>query len=77
MDEAEKILRVEQDIPWLPKPNESYVVLSSHLPPHELVTTAFALAFTDDCLLLNAVLFDLNNSRRAIRIQWPICQGRP
>ena len=52
MDEAEKILRVEQDIAWLPKPNESHVVLSSHLPPQELIATAFALAFAGDDLLM-------------------------
>lgn len=52
MDEAEKILRIEQDITWLPKPNESHVVLSSLLPPGELITTAFALAFAGDHLLM-------------------------
>jgi len=52
MKEAEKILRTEQDIPWLPRPNESHVVLSSLLPPRELVTTAFAVAFAGDRLLM-------------------------
>jgi 8-oxo-dGTP diphosphatase len=52
MNEAEKILRVEQDIEWLPKPNESQVVLSSLLPSRELITTALALAFAGDHLLM-------------------------
>lgn len=52
MDETEKILRIEHNIAWLPKPNESQLVLSSHLPALELVTTAFAVAFAGDCLLM-------------------------
>jgi 8-oxo-dGTP diphosphatase len=50
--EAEKILRVEQDIAWLPRPNECQTVLSSHLPSQELVTTALMLAFAGDRLLM-------------------------
>jgi 8-oxo-dGTP diphosphatase len=52
MDEAKKILRVEHNLAWLPEPNESRLVLSSHLPPLELVTTAFVLAFAGDSLLM-------------------------
>jgi 8-oxo-dGTP pyrophosphatase MutT (NUDIX family) len=52
MPEVKKILRVEHNLAWLPKPNESQVVLSSHLPPLKLVTTAFALAFAGDRLLM-------------------------
>ena len=52
MSQTEKILRIEQNIPWLPKPNESQVVLSSLLPPLNLVKTALALAFSGDCLLM-------------------------
>jgi len=52
MDETEKRLRIEHNIVWLPKPNESQLVLSSQLPPLELVTTAFAIAFAGDCLLM-------------------------
>ena len=52
MNEVEKILRVEQNIAWLPKPNESQIVLSSLLPEQELVTTALVLAFAGDHLLM-------------------------
>ena len=52
MDEAKKILRVEHNLAWAPEPNESQLVLSSRLPPLELVTTAFALAFVGDRLLM-------------------------
>lgn len=52
MDEAKKILRVEHNLAWAPKPNESQLVLSPHLPPLELVTTAFAFAFAGDRLLM-------------------------
>jgi 8-oxo-dGTP diphosphatase len=52
MREREKLLRVEHNIVWLPQPNESQVVLASHLPPQELITTALALAFAGDRLLM-------------------------
>ncbi len=52
MKEAEIILRIEKDIAWLPRPNEGQIVLSSLLPPRESITTAFALAFAGERLLL-------------------------
>ncbi len=52
MQEAEKVLRIEQDLAWLPKPNESRVVLSSQLPPLALLATALTLAFRDGSLLV-------------------------
>lgn len=51
MQEAEKILQVEHNISWLPKPNEGRIVLSSHLPPGELTSTSFVLAFTGERFL--------------------------
>lgn len=51
MHKAEHILQVERDIPWLPLPNEGTTVLSAHLPPDELIATAFVLAFAGDRLL--------------------------
>lgn len=51
MQEAEKILQVEQNIAWLPQPNEARIVLSSQLPPRELIVTSFVLAFAEDRLL--------------------------
>jgi len=51
MNEVEKILRIEQDIAWLPRPNECQTVLSSQLPSQELVSTALVVAFIGDCLL--------------------------
>jgi 8-oxo-dGTP pyrophosphatase MutT (NUDIX family) len=52
MNTSETILLIERDIVWLPKPNESLLVLSPTLPAKELITTAFALAFSGDQLLL-------------------------
>jgi len=50
--EAETILHLEKDIAWLPKPNEGYTILSTIMPPLELVITALAIVFLDDCLLM-------------------------
>ena len=52
MDEAKKILHIEHNIAWAPQPNESQIVLSSHLPPLELIATAFVLAFASDRILM-------------------------
>lgn len=56
MDKSEKILRIEQDIAWLPTPNESQIALSSLLPTRELVTTALVLAFAGDHLLMTHLM---------------------
>jgi 8-oxo-dGTP diphosphatase len=56
MKEAEMILRIEKDIAWLPRPNEGQIILSSLLPPQELITTAFALAFAGERLLLTNLM---------------------
>jgi 8-oxo-dGTP diphosphatase len=52
MNETERILRLEHDIAGVPMPNESQLVLSAHLPPLELVTSAFVFAFAEDRLLM-------------------------
>ena len=52
MNTSETILQIEHDIAWLPTPNESLLALSPVLPAKELITTAFALAFSGDQLLL-------------------------
>ncbi len=52
----EKILRVEQDLIWLPKPNECQLVLSFQPPPQELVGTALVLAFMGDRLLMTELV---------------------
>ena len=52
MHETENVLRIEHNIAWLPQPNECQVVLTSQLPPRELVTTALAVAFAGDRLLM-------------------------
>lgn len=51
MQKYERILQIVQNISWLPKPNESRIVLSSQLPPGEMISTALVLAFDGDCLL--------------------------
>lgn len=51
MSQREKVLQVEHNISWLPQPNEGKIVLSSQLPPLELIATAFVLAFSEDRML--------------------------
>jgi 8-oxo-dGTP diphosphatase len=49
---VERTIRVEHDLAWLPRPNECHLVLSTSLPPAELISSVFALAFAGDRLLL-------------------------
>lgn len=51
MQKDERILQVKQDLTWLPQPNESRIILSSQLPPGEMIATALVLAFAGDRLL--------------------------
>lgn len=51
MQKDERILQIEQNISWLPQPNKGRTILSSQLPPREIIATAFVLAFDRDCLL--------------------------
>jgi 8-oxo-dGTP diphosphatase len=51
MPKDERILLVERNISWLPQPNEGSIVLSSQLPPCEMIATALVLAFDEDRLL--------------------------
>src|SRR2546421_592345 len=52
MNHHEHLLRIDRDLAWLPKPHEARLVLSSVLPPHHLISTAFVLAFAGDRFLL-------------------------
>ena len=40
------------NIPWLPQPNEISLILDDTLPPRELITSAFALAFYEGNFLM-------------------------
>lgn len=51
MQKAERILQIDQNLSWLPRPNESRVILSSQLPSGEMISTALVLAFDGDRLL--------------------------
>src|SRR5258708_2000747 len=51
MSHIQKVIQIERNISWLPQPNEGQIVLSSQLPPLELIATAFVLAFSEDSLL--------------------------
>ena len=46
------ILRTEQNVPSLPKPNQCRVVYSDEIPPVELITATFVYAFDGDRLLM-------------------------
>lgn len=47
-----QIIREEKNVRGLPLPNETRLVLSGVLPPHELITGCFVLAFRGNELLL-------------------------
>ena len=47
-----QILRQERDILWLPIPNEATLILDDQLPPAPLITSALALAFHDQNILM-------------------------
>ncbi len=47
-----QILRVGHDIPWLPTPNEIAFILDDELPPLHLITSALALAFSGQQILM-------------------------
>jgi len=51
MQKEERTLKIEQNLLWLPQPNEVRTVLSSQLPPAEMIATALVLAFDRDRLL--------------------------
>lgn len=51
MQKDERILQIEQNLSWLPLPNEARTILSSQLPPGEMIATALVLAFDRDRLL--------------------------
>lgn len=48
----ERVVQIEHNIEWLLKPNEGRWILTEHLPPLELVSTAMVLAFQGDRLLM-------------------------
>ena len=56
MHEAEKIIRIDYNLPWLPEPNECLVAFASQLPPLELVSTALVLAFSEERLLMTELV---------------------
>ncbi len=47
-----RTLNTVHNIAWAPQPNECHLVLDAQLPPLALISTAFALAFSGDRLLL-------------------------
>lgn len=47
-----EVIAVEQDIQWLPMPNEVALILDGELPPIPLITSALALAFDGQRLLM-------------------------
>lgn len=47
-----KVLGTGHNIAWLPLPNEIALILDENLPPPHLVTSALALAFDGDHLLM-------------------------
>ncbi len=47
-----RVVGIRHDVEYAPRPNEARLILSDTLPPRELITSAFALAFQGDRLLL-------------------------
>lgn len=52
-DTLPRLLTVQRDVPWAPIPNELHLILADTLPPLAHISTAFALAFSGDALLLS------------------------
>lgn len=53
MKPNDQVIKTERNISWLPQPNESWHVLSTVLPPLEVITTAFVFAFEDERLVMS------------------------
>ena len=47
-----QVLRLNYDIPFIPLPNEIALILDEQLPPASLTTSALALAFRDQQILM-------------------------
>lgn len=47
-----RTIAIEHNLGWVPRPNEARPILATRMPPRELITSALALAFADDHLLL-------------------------
>lgn len=47
-----KIIKRESNIPWAPLPNELVLVETGEMPPLELCTSAYVLAFAGDDILM-------------------------
>lgn len=47
-----KIIEIESNVAFLPKPNEAYIVLDDQLPPLDLISTSLGLFFEGDRLLM-------------------------
>ena len=47
-----QILRLGNNIPWLPTPNETALILDDTLPPVHLITSALTLAFHGHSILM-------------------------
>jgi 8-oxo-dGTP diphosphatase len=48
-----KILHRQDDVEWLPKPHELTLMATAEMPPAELCTSAYVLAFDGDRLLMS------------------------
>ncbi len=47
-----RVIGIRRDVEYAPRPNEARLILADALPPAELITSAFALAFQGDRVLL-------------------------
>lgn len=47
-----QLIRVDRDIPWLPKPGEGRLYITDELPRADICGTAFGFAFDGDRLLM-------------------------
>jgi 8-oxo-dGTP pyrophosphatase MutT (NUDIX family) len=47
-----QLIQTQTDVPWMPRPNRVRLILDEELPPSELTTTAFVLAFDGQRLLM-------------------------
>ena len=47
-----KLIKVDREISWLPKPGEGRLYITDQMPPLEICRTAFGFAFNDNRVLM-------------------------
>jgi len=49
---VKKLIKIDREIPWVPKPGEGRLYITDELPPRDMCGTAFGFAFDGERVLL-------------------------